>query len=40
MRRLEHGPDVKRVLREALDEAAKDAGVAFEVESGAMFLLD
>jgi len=40
MRRLAHGPDARKILREALDEAAKDAGVAFEVEDGKMFLED
>ncbi len=40
MRRLAHGPDAKKILREALDEAAKDAGVVFEVRDGEMFLDD
>ena len=40
MRRLAHGPDAKKILREALDEAAKDAGVVFEVRDGEMFLND
>lgn len=38
MRRLEHGPDAKTILREALNEAAADAGVVFAVEDGVMFL--
>lgn len=38
MRRLEHGPDAKMILREALHEAAADAGVVFAVEDGAIFL--
>ena len=40
MRRLAHGPDAKKILREALDVAAKDAGVVFEVRDGEMFLDD
>ena len=39
MRRLENGPDVKTILREALNEAASDAGVTFAVEDGMMFLV-
>lgn len=38
MRRLQHGPDAKNILREALEEAAKDAGFVFEVQDGVMFL--
>jgi len=38
MRRLEHGPDVEKILREALNEAAADAGVRFGVADGVMFL--
>lgn len=38
MRRLEHGPDVKKILREALNEAASDAGVVFRVTDGVMRL--
>ncbi len=38
MRRLENGPDVKTILREALNEAASDAGVVFAVEDGTMIL--
>ncbi|MGH9323576.1 MAG: hypothetical protein ACRD21_11075 [Vicinamibacteria bacterium] len=38
LRRLEHGPDEKDVLRKALEEAAKNAGAAFAVENGRMVL--
>lgn len=38
MRRLQHGPDEKRILREALKEAATAAGAAIEFEPGAVTL--
>lgn len=38
LRRLEHGPDAKKILREALSEAAASAGLRFEVRDGEMFL--
>jgi hypothetical protein len=38
MRRLDHGPDAKTILREALNEAAANAGVVFAVEDGMMSL--
>jgi hypothetical protein len=38
LRRLANGPDEKNMLREALKEAARNAGAAFEVENGVMFL--
>jgi hypothetical protein len=38
LRRLEHGPDVKNMLREALKEAARNAGAAFDVEGDVMVL--
>lgn len=38
LRRLEHGPDEKNMLREALKEAARNAGAAFDVEGGVMML--
>ena len=38
MRRLEHGPDPKKILRKALEEAATDAGATFSVEGGVMVL--
>lgn len=38
MRRLDHGPDVRAVLRAALEEAARDAGFLFVVESGVIYL--
>ena len=34
MRRLAHGPDVKSILHEALNEAAADAGVVWSVDDG------
>ena len=40
LRRLEHGPDVKNILRLALDEAADDAGITFSVEDGVLVLGD
>lgn len=40
MRRLANGPDARNILREALDEAAADAGLAFEVEDGTLVLSD
>jgi hypothetical protein len=40
MRRLQHGPDVKMILREALNEAASDAGAVFAVEDGMMSLTE
>ncbi len=40
MRRLTNGPDVKTILREALNEAASDAGVVFAVEDGVMVLTE
>lgn len=38
LRRLEHGPDPRDLLRHALEEAAADAGVAFREEDGGVFL--
>jgi len=40
MRRLEHGPDVRSILRQALLEAAADAGVQLEFEAGVIYLSD
>ncbi len=40
MRRLANGPDVKTILREALNEAASDAGVVFAVEDGVLVLTE
>ena len=40
MRRLANGPDVKAILREALNAAATDAGVVFAVEDGMMILTE
>lgn len=38
MNRLEHGPDVKNILRQALESAAAAAGARFETEAGAVYL--
>ncbi len=38
MRRLDHGPDVKNILRKALEAAAKEAGSRFSVEDGVIYL--
>ena len=38
MRRIEHGPDAKNILRKALEDAARNADAAFTVEDGVMFL--
>lgn len=38
LRRLEHGPDPRNVLRCALEEAARDAGAAFVEHDGAFYL--
>ena len=38
MRREDHGPDVRDMLRRALDSAAQAAGARFSVEQGAMYL--
>ena len=40
MRRLEHGPDAKDILRRALDAAAADGGLAFTVEDGTLILTE
>jgi hypothetical protein len=38
MRRLENGPDVKNILRKAIEEAALAAGSRFWVEEGIIYL--
>jgi len=38
LRRLEHGPDVEVILREALCEAATNADAIFSVTDGIMYL--
>ena len=38
MRRLDHGPDVKNILRKALEDAAEAAGSRFWVEEGIIYL--
>ena len=38
MRRIEHGPDVKCILRHALETAAQEAGCQFSVEDGEVWL--
>jgi hypothetical protein len=38
LRRLEHGPDAKTIVREAIREAARNAGAEITFESGAAWL--
>jgi hypothetical protein len=38
LRRLEHGPDVKTMLRHALEEAAAQVGARVAEEEGAVWL--
>jgi hypothetical protein len=38
LRRLDHGPDEKTIFRKALEEAARNAGAALTMESGAFHL--
>lgn len=38
LRRLEHGPDVRNILDQALREAAAGAGVELAVEDGVVYL--
>ena len=38
MRRIEHGPDVKNILGEALKTAAEGAGFGFSVDEGKIYL--
>lgn len=38
MRRIEHGPDVKNILRQALVTAAEEAEAQFSVEEGGVFI--
>lgn len=38
MRRIDHGPDPKNILREALSAAAIEAGGSISVEDGVIFL--
>jgi hypothetical protein len=38
MRRADHGPDVRNILRRALETAAERAGGRFLVEEGAIYL--
>ncbi len=38
LRRLEHGPDVRKMLSEALNEAAAELGGRVEVVDGTIFL--
>ena len=40
LRRLEHGPDLKNILRHALDDAAEAAGLSFSEEDGTLYLDD
>ena len=38
LRRLQHGPDVKSILRESLLEAARNTGVTLEFGAGVILL--
>ncbi len=38
MRRVDHGPDVRNMLRRALETSAQAAGAQFSVEDGGLFL--
>ena len=38
LRRLEHGPDAREILRHALEEAGEAAGVGVDIKDGAIFL--
>ena len=38
MRRVDHGPDVKNILRQALLTAIAEAGAQFSVEDGGVFI--
>lgn len=38
MRRVDHGPDVRNMLRSALQAAAQAAGAQFSVEDGGIYL--
>jgi hypothetical protein len=38
LRRLDHGPDVREMLRQALHEAARGAGAEITFEPGGVFL--
>lgn len=38
MNRLEHGPDPKVILKKAIITAMEEAGVAFSIEEGVMYL--
>ena len=38
MRRIDHGPDVKNILRQALETAAQEAGSELSVEDGGVWL--
>ena len=38
LRRLKHGPDPDAMLRAALDEAARNAGIEIAEEEGAIYL--
>ena len=38
LRRLDHGPDEKTIVRKAIEEAVRNAGARFDVEAGMMTL--
>ena len=40
LRRLEHGPDVEEILRQALAEAARELGVELTIREGVLYLAD
>jgi hypothetical protein len=39
LRKREHGPDARNILRQALNEAAQALGAQFVVQDGVMYLL-
>jgi hypothetical protein len=38
IRRVDHGPDVRNMLRQALDSAAQQAGSTLHIEEGGLYL--
>ena|SRR5437899_3015092 len=38
LRRLDHGPDEKTIVRKAIEEAVRNAGARFDIENGTMIL--
>ena len=37
LRRLENGPDVREILRHALEDAASDAGLGLSIDDGVVY---